>query len=80
LAAKRKDKEGRKQLKYGSTNISSFSAFVNLAANISYTLALGSKEVYAVSSTWGPKMSNNRCPIFTMLTKQNSSMFCIVSL
>jgi hypothetical protein len=26
---------------------------------MSYTLALGSKEVYIVSSTWGPKMSNN---------------------
>ena len=27
---------------------------------MSYTLALGSKEVYIVSSTWGPKMSNNK--------------------
>ena len=26
-----------------------------------------------------PKMGYNRCPLFTMLTKQNSSMFCIVS-
>jgi hypothetical protein len=60
LAAKGKDKEGRKQLKQGSTNISSFSAFVNLAPNMSYTPPLGSKEVYTVSSTWGPKMSNNK--------------------
>jgi hypothetical protein len=35
LAAKGKDKEGRKQLKHGSTNISSFSAFVKLTANMS---------------------------------------------
>ena len=27
----------------------------------------------------GQKMDNNRCPLFTMLTKPNSSMFCIVS-
>jgi hypothetical protein len=27
----------------------------------------------------GKKLGNNRCPLFTMLTKQNSSMFCIVS-
>ena len=27
----------------------------------------------------GQKLGNNRCPLFTMLTKQNSSMFCIVS-
>jgi len=27
----------------------------------------------------GQKLSSNRCPLFTMLTKQNSSMFCIVS-
>ena len=26
----------------------------------------------------GQKLGNNRCPLFTMLTKQNSSMFCIV--
>jgi hypothetical protein len=35
LAIKGENKEGRKQLKQGSTNISSFSAFVNLAANMS---------------------------------------------
>ena len=60
LAAKRKDKEERKQLKHGSTNISSFFAFVNIPSNMSYTLALGSKEVYTISSTWGQKISNNR--------------------
>ena len=27
----------------------------------------------------GQKLGNNRCPLFTMLTKQNSSMFRIVS-
>jgi len=27
----------------------------------------------------GQKLSSNSCPLFTMLTKQNSSMFCIVS-
>jgi len=27
----------------------------------------------------GQKLGNNRCPLFTMLTKQNSLMFCIVS-
>ena len=27
----------------------------------------------------GQKLGNNRCPLFTMLTKQNSSKFCIVS-
>jgi hypothetical protein len=35
LAAKEKDKESKKQLKQDSTNISSFSAFVNLVANMS---------------------------------------------
>jgi len=25
------------------------------------------------------KLGSNRCPLFTMLTKQNSSMFCVVS-
>ena len=28
----------------------------------------------------GQKLGSNRCPLFTMLTKQKSSMFCIVSL
>jgi len=27
----------------------------------------------------GQKLGSNRCPLFTMFTKQNSSMFCIVS-
>ena len=27
----------------------------------------------------GKKLGSNRCPLFTMFTKQNSSMFCIVS-
>jgi hypothetical protein len=27
----------------------------------------------------GQKLGSNKCPLFTMLTKQNSSMFCIVS-
>jgi hypothetical protein len=27
----------------------------------------------------GQKLGSNSCPLFTMLTKQNSSMFCIVS-
>ena len=27
----------------------------------------------------GQKLGSNRCPLFTMLTKQKSSMFCIVS-
>ena len=27
----------------------------------------------------GQKLGSNRCPLFTMLTKQNSSTFCIVS-
>jgi hypothetical protein len=27
----------------------------------------------------GQKLGNNRCPLFTMLTKRKSSMFCIVS-
>ena len=58
LAAKGEDKESRKQLKQGSKNISFF-AFINFPANMSYTLALGSKEVYTVSSTWGLKMINN---------------------
>jgi hypothetical protein len=61
LAAKRKDKESRKQLKQVlEKKYISFSTFVNFPANMSYTFALGSKEVYIVSSTWGPKMSNNR--------------------
>ena len=30
-------------------------------------------------SNMGQKLGSNRCPLFTMLTKQNSSMFCIVS-
>jgi len=54
------DRESRKQLKQCSKNISFFSSFVNFPANMSYTSALGSKEVYTVSSTWGPKMSNNK--------------------
>jgi hypothetical protein len=53
------DKESRKQLKQRLKNISFFFAFVNFPANISYTPALGSKEIYIISSTWGPKMSNN---------------------
>jgi len=40
------DKESRKQLKQCSKNISFFSSFVNFPANMSYTSALGSKEVY----------------------------------
>jgi hypothetical protein len=59
LAAKGEDKKGRKQLKQGSKNISFFSTFVNLPANISKTPALGSKKVHTIFSTWGPKMSNN---------------------
>jgi len=70
LAAKGKDKKSRKQLKQGFEKKNYFSAFVNFSANMSYTPALGSEEVYIVSSTWGQKMSNNRCPLFTMLTKQ----------
>lgn len=27
----------------------------------------------------GQKLGSNKCPLFTMLTKQNCSMFCIVS-
>jgi hypothetical protein len=27
----------------------------------------------------GQKLGDNKCPLFTMLTEQNSSMFCIVS-
>ena len=55
-----KDKESRKQLKQGSKkNISFSSAFVNFLANMSYTPTLGSKRVYTISSTWGPKLSNN---------------------
>ena len=38
---------------------------------MSYTPTLSLKWVYTVSSTWGPKLSNNRCLLFTMLTKQN---------
>jgi len=60
LAAKGKDKKSRKQLKQGSKkNISFSSTFVNFPANMSYTPTLGSKQVYTVSSTWGPKLSNN---------------------
>jgi hypothetical protein len=27
---------------------------------MSYTLILGSKQVYTISNTWGPKLSNNK--------------------
>ena len=64
--AKGKDKESRKQLKQGSKNTFFFFAFVNLPANMSLTLVFGSKEVHTISSMWGQKMSNNRCPLFTM--------------
>jgi hypothetical protein len=59
LAAKGEAKESRKQLKQGSKNISFFSAFVNFPANMSCTPTLGLKEVYTISSTWPPKLSNN---------------------
>jgi hypothetical protein len=60
LAVKGKDKESRKQLKQGSKkNIYFSSAFVNFLANMRYTPTLGSKRVYTISSTWGPKLSNN---------------------
>jgi hypothetical protein len=42
-------------------NISFSSVFVNFPSNMSYTLALGSKGVHTIFSTWGSKMSNNRC-------------------
>ena len=48
LAAKGKDKESRKQLKQGFEKNISFSAFVNLPANMSYTPTLSSKEVNIV--------------------------------
>jgi hypothetical protein len=41
-------------------NISFSSAFVNFLANMSYTPTLGSKWVYTISSTWGPKLSTNK--------------------
>jgi hypothetical protein len=53
-------------LKQGSKNTFFFFAFVNLPANMSLTLVFGSKEVHTISSMWGQKMSNNRCPLFTM--------------
>jgi len=62
LAAKGKDKESRKQLKQGFEKkiyIYFSLHFCQFSSNMSYTLALGLKEVYIVSSTWGPKMSNN---------------------
>jgi hypothetical protein len=60
LATKGKDKESIKQLKQGSKKKISFSsAFVNFLANMNYTPTLGSKRVYTISSTWGPKLSNN---------------------
>jgi CO dehydrogenase/acetyl-CoA synthase delta subunit len=60
LAAKGKDKEAENSSNRVSKKNISLSIFVNFPANMSYTLALGSKEVYIVSSTWGPKTSNNR--------------------
>ena len=59
LLANGEDTKSRKQLKQSSKNIYFFSVFVNFPANISYTPALGLKEVYTVSNTWGQKMSNN---------------------
>jgi hypothetical protein len=41
-------------------NISFSSAFVNFLANMSYTPTLGSKRAYTISSTWDPKLSNNK--------------------
>ena len=38
------------------------------------------RGIHRLQHVGGQKMSNNKCPLFTMLTKQNSSMFCIVSL
>jgi hypothetical protein len=63
-------KKSRKQLKQGSKKNISFSpAFVNFPLNMSYTPALGSKKVHTIFTMWGPKMSNNSYPLFTMLTK-----------
>jgi len=41
-----------------------------------FSLFLDFSEKY---QNMGQKLSSNRCPLFTMLTKQNFSMFCIVS-
>jgi len=50
-------------------NISFSSVFVNFSSNMSYTPALGSNGVHTIFSMWGQKMSNNSCPLFTMLTE-----------
>ena len=59
LAAKGKDKESRKQLKQGFKKKYFFLYFCQSSSKHELNLTLGSKEVYIISSTWGPKMSNN---------------------
>jgi hypothetical protein len=62
LVVKGKDKKSRKQLKQGFKKTKYFFlCFCQSSGEYelnSYTLC--SKEVYTVSSTWGPKLSNNR--------------------
>jgi hypothetical protein len=63
LVVKGKDKKREQktaQTGFEKKNISFSFAFVNFLANMSYTPTLGSKLVYTISSTWGPKLSNNK--------------------
>ena len=72
LAAKGEDKKSRKQLKQGSKKKLFFLlCFVNFPANMSYTSTLGSKRVYPISSTWGPKLSINRDHLMWLNNKVN---------
>jgi len=69
LAAKRGIKTVENSLNKVRKNISFSSAFVKFSSNMSYTPALGSNGVHTIFSTWGQKISNNNCPLFTMLTE-----------
>jgi len=74
LVVKGEDKEGRKQLNQGSKNISFFFIFVNFSANMSYTPALGSKEVYTVRNTRGDVVVSNAMKIYpTSFTSRHYS-------
>jgi hypothetical protein len=61
LAAKGEDKkeEVESSLNRVGKNIYFSFAFVNFPTNMSYSLALGSKEVHTTFNMWGPKISNN---------------------
>ena len=47
-----------------------------LAIFVCFLLFLDFSKIYQKD---GSNLGSNRCPLFTMLTKQNSSMFCIIS-